>query len=46
MNFEEAESDNGDDNFPSPIQEDPPNTCEQAVQTNEEKWDQKMLMQL
>lgn len=46
MNFEEAESDNGDDNFPSPIREDLPNTCEQRVQTNEEKWDQKMLMQL
>ena len=41
MNFEEAESDDGDNS--NSIQEDLPNFCEQGVQTNIEDWDQKIV---
>ena len=42
MNFEEAESDDGD-NSPNSIQEDLPKFCEQGVQTDNEDWDQKIV---
>lgn len=43
MNFEEAESDDGDGSFPNSIHEDLPNFVEKGVQTGTEKWDQKIV---